>query len=207
MVRVHPELLEKQTLPPELVTKDIWKGRFHDIRSFERYLTRNGVVIRKFFLHVSKGEQKRRFLERLENLEKNWKFSANDIKERAYWGGNIAWASAKDVSQCPDAFLIGTERTITGRGLSESATRIIPKMATVVVARGATTGRFCMFGHEMAMNQTCYALSSAPGRAFWLNCAFGSLVEALVREIGIGARRMVLRADAADEPGDDAALR
>jgi PPK2 family polyphosphate:nucleotide phosphotransferase len=86
VVRVHPEFLEKQTLPPELVTKDIWKERFQDIRSFERYLTRNGVVIRKFFLHVSKGEQKRRFLERLENPEKNWKFSANDIKERAFWG-------------------------------------------------------------------------------------------------------------------------
>src|SRR5205823_5510835 len=86
VVRIHPEFLEKQMLPPELVTKDIWKERFHDIRSFERYLTRNGVVIRKFFLHVSKREQKRRFLERLENPEKNWKFSANDIKERAYWG-------------------------------------------------------------------------------------------------------------------------
>jgi PPK2 family polyphosphate:nucleotide phosphotransferase len=86
VVRVHPEFLEKQTLPLELVTKDIWKERFQDIRSFERYLTRNGVVIRKFFLHVSKGEQKRRFLERLENPEKNWKFSANDIKERAFWG-------------------------------------------------------------------------------------------------------------------------
>jgi polyphosphate kinase 2 (PPK2 family) len=85
VVRVHREFLEKQTLPPELVTKDIWKERFQDICSFERYLTRNGVVIRKFFLHVSKGEQKRRFLERLENPEKNWKFSANDIKERAFW--------------------------------------------------------------------------------------------------------------------------
>jgi PPK2 family polyphosphate:nucleotide phosphotransferase len=85
IVRVHRELLERQTLPPELVTKNIWKERFQDIRSFERYLTRNGVLIRKFFLHISKGEQKRRFLQRLENPEKNWKFSANDIKERAYW--------------------------------------------------------------------------------------------------------------------------
>jgi PPK2 family polyphosphate:nucleotide phosphotransferase len=85
VVRVHPELLEKQKLPPELVTKDIWKERFHDIRGFERYLSRNGVVIRKFFLHLSKKEQKRRFLERLENPEKNWKFSANDIKEREFW--------------------------------------------------------------------------------------------------------------------------
>ena len=90
VVRIHPEFLEKQTLPPELVTKDIWKERFHDIRSFERYLTRNGVIIRKFFLHVSKGEQKRRFLERLENPEKNWKFSANDIKERAFWDDYMA---------------------------------------------------------------------------------------------------------------------
>src|SRR5437868_3948052 len=86
VVRVHPEFLDKQTLPPELVTKNIWKERFQDIRNFERYLRRNGVVVRKFFLHVSKGEQKGRFLERLENPEKNWKFSANDIKERAYWG-------------------------------------------------------------------------------------------------------------------------
>lgn len=85
VVRVHPEFLEKQKIPPELVTKDIWKERYKDIRSFERYLTRNGVVIRKFFLHVSKKEQKKRFLERLENPEKNWKFSPNDLKERAFW--------------------------------------------------------------------------------------------------------------------------
>jgi polyphosphate kinase 2 (PPK2 family) len=85
VVRVHPELLETQKLPPELVTKDIWKERHRDIRRFEQYLTRNGVVIRKFFLHVSKKEQKRRFLERLQNPEKNWKFSANDIKEREFW--------------------------------------------------------------------------------------------------------------------------
>ena len=85
VVRVHREFLEKQTLPPELITKNIWTDRFQDIRSYERYLARNGVIIRKFFLHVSKKEQKRRFLERLENPEKNWKFSANDIKERAFW--------------------------------------------------------------------------------------------------------------------------
>jgi PPK2 family polyphosphate:nucleotide phosphotransferase len=85
VVRVHPEYLERQKIPPELVTKDIWKERFKDIRGFERYLTRNGVVIRKFFLHVSKKEQKKRFLARLENPEKNWKFSASDLKERAFW--------------------------------------------------------------------------------------------------------------------------
>ena len=85
VVRVHRDFLEKQKLPAELVTKDIWKERFHDIRSFERYLTRNGVCIRKFFLNVSKKEQKKRFLERIEEPEKNWKFSANDAKEREYW--------------------------------------------------------------------------------------------------------------------------
>jgi len=85
VVRVHREFLDKQKLPPELVTKDIWEERFQDIRSFERYLARNGVAIRKFFLHVSNKEQKKRFLERIEEPEKNWKFSANDAKERAYW--------------------------------------------------------------------------------------------------------------------------
>jgi PPK2 family polyphosphate:nucleotide phosphotransferase len=85
VVRVHRDFLEKQKLPPELVTKDIWNDRFQDIRSFERYLTRNGVVIRKFFLHVSNKEQKKRFLERIEEPEKNWKFSANDAKEREHW--------------------------------------------------------------------------------------------------------------------------
>ncbi len=85
VVRVHREFLEKQKLPSELVTKDIWKNRFQDIRSFERYLTRNGVAILKFFLHVSNKEQKKRFLGRIEEPEKNWKFSANDAKERQYW--------------------------------------------------------------------------------------------------------------------------
>jgi len=85
VVRVHREFLEKQKIPPDLVTKDIWDERFQDIRSFERYLSRNGVCIRKFFLHVSRKEQKKRFLERIEEPEKNWKFSANDAKERRYW--------------------------------------------------------------------------------------------------------------------------
>jgi PPK2 family polyphosphate:nucleotide phosphotransferase len=85
VVRVHPEMLARQSIPPELVGKDIWQQRFRDIRQYEEYLTNNGVVIRKFFLHVSKQEQKQRFLERLEQPEKNWKFSLNDIKERAFW--------------------------------------------------------------------------------------------------------------------------
>jgi len=85
VVRVHPELLEKQKLPPQLVSKHIWKERFADIRHFERYLTHNGIVVRKFFLHVSKKEQKRRFLERIEDPNKNWKFCASDITEREHW--------------------------------------------------------------------------------------------------------------------------
>jgi len=84
-VRVHPEFLDAQKLPPRLVTKKIWDERFTDIRHFEHYLARNGVIVRKFFLHLSKGEQKRRFLARLDLPEKNWKFSANDAKERGYW--------------------------------------------------------------------------------------------------------------------------
>jgi PPK2 family polyphosphate:nucleotide phosphotransferase len=90
VVRVHPEFLAKQQLPPELLTKNIWQERYQDIRSFERYLTRNGVAIRKFFLHVSKKEQKRRFLERLDMPEKNWKFSASDIQERGHWDAYMA---------------------------------------------------------------------------------------------------------------------
>ena len=85
VVRVHPEFLAGQKLPPECVTKHIWRERFEDIRAFERYLTRNGTIVRKFFLHVSKEEQEKRFLERLNQPEKNWKFSANDVKERAFW--------------------------------------------------------------------------------------------------------------------------
>ncbi len=85
VVRVHKEFLEKQRLPPELVTKDIWEERFQDIRAFERYLTRNGVIVRKFFLNVSRKEQRKRFLSRIEEPEKNWKFSGSDIEERGYW--------------------------------------------------------------------------------------------------------------------------
>jgi PPK2 family polyphosphate:nucleotide phosphotransferase len=85
VVRVHPEYLAKQKLPPELITKDIWRERFRGIRCFERHLANNGVAICKFFLHVSKAEQKRRFLERLETPEKHWKFSAADLNERAFW--------------------------------------------------------------------------------------------------------------------------
>ena len=85
VVRVHPKVLAEEKIPPSLVGKGIWDQRFEDIQAFERYLSRNGVVIRKFFLNVSKHEQKRRFLERLDEPEKNWKFSAADVHERRYW--------------------------------------------------------------------------------------------------------------------------
>ena len=85
VVRVHPEILTGQHTPASLVGKNIWEERFEDIHCFERHMARSGTVIRKFFLHVSKKEQKARFLARLEEPEKNWKFSASDVKERACW--------------------------------------------------------------------------------------------------------------------------
>ena len=85
VVRVHPEFLEKQRIPDELRGDHFWRNRYEDIADFERYLTRNGIAIRKFFLHVSKKEQKKRFMQRLDVEEKNWKFSASDVKERKYW--------------------------------------------------------------------------------------------------------------------------
>jgi PPK2 family polyphosphate:nucleotide phosphotransferase len=90
VVRIHPGLLEKEKMPKKLVTKDIWKERFKDIRAFERYLARNGTVILKFFLHVSKEEQKRRFLERIDNPAKNWKFAMGDVEERKLWDKYMA---------------------------------------------------------------------------------------------------------------------
>src|SRR5436190_190361 len=85
VVRVHEELLRKQELPEELITKNIWEERFEDIKNFERYLNRNGTIVCKFFLNVSPKEQKKRFLERIDNPDKNWKFSATDANERKYW--------------------------------------------------------------------------------------------------------------------------
>ena len=85
VTRVHPELLNKEKIPPRLITKNIWRERFEDISAFERYLARNGTVILKFFLNLSKQEQRERFLERLDEPSKNWKFSMGDISERALW--------------------------------------------------------------------------------------------------------------------------
>ena len=85
VVRVHRDLLAKEHIPPELIGKHVWRDRYEDINNFERYVTRNGIVVRKFFLHVSKEEQRRRFLDRLERPEKQWKFSLDDVRERQYW--------------------------------------------------------------------------------------------------------------------------
>jgi type I restriction enzyme S subunit len=98
-----------------------------------------------------------------------------------YWNGDVPWASAKDVSQCGEAFLISTERTVTNLGVQESSTKIIPEFATVVVARGATTGRLTMFGHSMAMNQTCYGLRSKVDAPFALYCNARHFIERLVQ--------------------------
>jgi PPK2 family polyphosphate:nucleotide phosphotransferase len=85
VVRVHPELLAREKVPASLLSNDVWKKRFEDINAFEHYLTRNGILVLKFFLHISKKEQKKRFLERLEDPDKNWKFSISDALERRHW--------------------------------------------------------------------------------------------------------------------------
>ena len=90
VVRVHEELLERQKMPQDLVTRDIWEERLKDIAGFERYLARQGTVVLKFFLHVSRGEQKRRFMERLDMPDKNWKFSSADVTERGHWRDYMA---------------------------------------------------------------------------------------------------------------------
>jgi PPK2 family polyphosphate:nucleotide phosphotransferase len=84
-VRLHPEFLAAEKIPSSVVSDDVWRNRFEDINAFERYLARNGFVVLKFFLHLSKNEQKKRFLERLDTPEKNWKFSMNDALERKHW--------------------------------------------------------------------------------------------------------------------------
>jgi PPK2 family polyphosphate:nucleotide phosphotransferase len=110
VVRVHPELLERQRLPGRLVTRRIWKDRYEDINAFERYLDRNGVIVRKFFLHLSREEQRRRFLSRLEEPEKNWKFSAADVEERRHW----------------DAYMRAYEETIRSTATPHAPWYVVP---------------------------------------------------------------------------------
>ena len=103
-MRVHPGALDRQRLPSQLVTKNIWAERFEDIRAFERYATRNGIAIRKFFLHVSPDEQKRRFERRLDEPKKHWKFSAADAHERHYWRDYMqAYEETIQNTSSPDA--------------------------------------------------------------------------------------------------------
>ncbi len=113
VVRVHPEILGRQKLPPSLVTRDLWKERYEDINAFERYLSRNGTLIRKFFLHVSKDEQRRRFLERLDEPSKNWKFSAADLEKRDRWDDYMrAYEQAISRTSTKDApwFIVPADR-------------------------------------------------------------------------------------------------
>lgn len=113
IVRVHPELLETQRLPEKLVTKRIWKERLEDIAAFERHIARNGTLVLKFFLHVSKDEQKRRFMERLDEPEKNWKFSPGDVMERAHWDAyQSAFEGAIRATACEHApwFVVPADR-------------------------------------------------------------------------------------------------
>jgi PPK2 family polyphosphate:nucleotide phosphotransferase len=124
VVRVHPEFLAKQKLPPKLVGKNIWDERFEDIRNFEQYLARNGVVVRKFFLHVSKKEQKQRFLDRIDDPLKNWKFSSNDANERDFW----------------DDYMEAYEQMIQETATKEAPWYVVPadnKWFTRVVVAGA----------------------------------------------------------------------
>jgi type I restriction enzyme S subunit len=100
--------------------------------------------------------------------------------EPSFWGGSIPWASAKDVSQCSDAFLATTERTVTQAGVDNSSTKIIAANTTVIVSRGATTGRLTMLAHDMAMNQTCYGLQSRFGTPFSLYCCTRSFIDRMV---------------------------
>ena len=104
VVRVHPEILRGERVPPVLLGQNVWEQRFQDIHAFERYLTRNGVVIRKFFLNLSKNEQKKRFLARLDDPQKNWKFSAADIRERDCWDDYMrAYEEMIQRTTCKDA--------------------------------------------------------------------------------------------------------
>jgi PPK2 family polyphosphate:nucleotide phosphotransferase len=110
VVRVHPEFLAKAKLPPKLVGKNIWEERYEDMRNFEQYLARNGIIVRKFFLHVSKKEQKQRFLDRIDDPQKNWKFSSNDASERDYW----------------DDYMEAYEQMIQGTATKEAPWYVVP---------------------------------------------------------------------------------
>lgn len=124
VARVHPTLLENEKLPERLITKHIWSERYEDINAFERYLTHEGVVIRKFFLYVSKKEQRRRFLARLEDSTKNWKFSMSDAKERNFWNDYLeAYETAIQETGTKDApwYVIPADHKWFGRNVIAAA--------------------------------------------------------------------------------------
>jgi len=139
VVRVHPEWLERQKLPSELVTKKIWKERFESIRDYERHLTLNGIVVRKFFLHISKGEQRRRLLERLEKPDKNWKFSMADVAERQRWNDYMRAyedAIAETASECAPWYVVPADhkwfsRLVVAEAIIETLEQLKPKYPEV----------------------------------------------------------------------------
>jgi PPK2 family polyphosphate:nucleotide phosphotransferase len=149
VVRVHPEILAKQRLPKRLVTKRIWKERFEDVAAFERYLARNGFAIVKFFLHVSKKAQKARFLERLEQPEKNWKFSLADATEREYWDDYMA--AYEDVirrTAAPDApwYVVPADnkwftRLVVAKAIEETLLGLELKFPVLDAAKKAELGK------------------------------------------------------------------
>ena len=124
VVRVHPEILARQRLPKQLTSKDIWDGRFKSIRNFEQHLARNGVLILKFFLHVSKEEQRKRFLARLDEPAKRWKFDMNDVAERKLWDKYMdAYENAIRQTSRPEApwYVVPADRKPFGRLLIAEA--------------------------------------------------------------------------------------
>jgi PPK2 family polyphosphate:nucleotide phosphotransferase len=140
VVRVHPEILEKQRLPPELIGRKIWDERLASIAAFERYLTQQGTVVLKFFLHLSKKEQKHRFLARLDEPEKNWKFSSADLAERAYWDDyQAAYQDAIAATAAPHApwFVVPADnkwftRLVVGAAMIEALDKLdlkLPKLS------------------------------------------------------------------------------
>jgi PPK2 family polyphosphate:nucleotide phosphotransferase len=151
VVRVHPEILDRQKLPSGLVGSRIFKERLEDIRSYERYLGRNGTAIIKFFLNVSKDEQKRRFLERIDNPEKHWKFALGDIEERTYW----------------NAYMAAYEDAIRETGTTEAPWYVVPadkKWFTRLVVAGAIIERLAQLGLEYPRNSEATPQQMAAAR-------------------------------------------
>jgi PPK2 family polyphosphate:nucleotide phosphotransferase len=151
VVRVHPEILDRQKLPPALVGSRIFEERLEDIRSYERYLGRNGTAIIKFFLNVSKDEQKRRFLERIDNPEKHWKFALGDIEERKHWS----------------AYMAAYEDAIRETATQDAPWYVVPadkKWFTRLVVAGAIIERLAQLGLEYPRNSEATPQQMAAAR-------------------------------------------